>query len=118
MEKNIFENAYFGMAYKTRDGRKGLYIGVNPLTNYVMLVIDNFEPSVFDGVAYYPDGTIVMGETNNPEDIVSEWHGDVNINHLEKLAKEYSLWLADVPIQEQRFIDGFEEGYKAAKRGE
>jgi len=41
---NIFENASFGKQYKTRDGRKAIYLRRKDETNYyILLVPDDFD---------------------------------------------------------------------------
>lgn len=122
--ENIFENALFGKMYRTRDGRKAIYVGFNPLTNYVMLVIDAFEPSFFDSIAYYPDGAIAMGEMNNSKDIVSEWEDPINEDKLSELANKKLLEEIKIAKQSESlgqcygvdFVSGFKNGYKAAKK--
>lgn len=69
---NIFENAYFGKSYKTRDGRKAIYsycIKGTPNDHY--LIVDK-NPSLLGG--YGDDGIANACGYHNPNlDIVSEW---------------------------------------------
>ena len=69
---NIFENAYFGKAYKTRDGRKAIYnycIKGKPNEHY--LIVDR-NSSLLGG--YDDNGIInVCGYCNPNLNIVSEW---------------------------------------------
>lgn len=66
--KNIFKDACFGKAYKTRDGKKAILI--RPKTYHVILE-DLTEYSVMkDGLAYDFMATSY--------DIVSEWEEPIN----------------------------------------
>lgn len=111
---NIFKDAYFGKSYKTRDGRKAIYKekDIDKPGSYVWI-------EGRDGIFYIgKDGFYLDNKKESQWDIVSELEEEIDENHLDKLSKEYSLWLADEPLQEQRYIDGFKAGYKAAKKGE
>lgn len=115
--KNIFENAFFGKSYKTRDGRKAIYFCRTERNKWHELIVDGETLSL----PYQDSGLAVGNHLEYPEwdeDIVSEWQEMVDENRLDKISKEYSLWLADEPLQEQRYIDGFKDGYKAAMKGE
>lgn len=92
--KNIFEGAYFGKRYKTRDDRDAIYCkyklfyGVVPnskhsITKHLLLINNMQWVNVFD------DGSTVIGK-EYPNDIVSEWTEEVNDEELEKLAVEYA----------------------------
>lgn len=81
MKNNIFEGAYFGKAYKTRNGRIVRYCGKQSS----MYVLED------DGVAvdYFSDGTfLTSGESEF--DIVSERQEPINEEELNKLANEYA----------------------------
>lgn len=84
---NIFENAYFGKPYKTRDDKKAIFLGLkNPyevfmlynvsMTNYPIL--DARKVRAYDGKIYT---TLESGG-----DIVSEWQEEINEEELDKLA--------------------------------
>lgn len=101
-EENIFKNTYFGKPYKTRDGRKAIYHMFHGAFHELILP---------DGILLCNnDGTSRHGETNR--DIASEW--TISEEELERLAAEESLWLADAPLQERRFKEGFKAGYRKA----
>ena len=68
--KNIFENAYFGKIYKTRDNRKALYINCSKKSNIHHLVVEN---DFMSERAYWEDGHNDFDRNNRKEDIVSEW---------------------------------------------
>lgn len=110
--ENIFENAYFGKPYKTRDGRKAIYHGTKKhrssdgkvwIYHYLMVeptAIDMFGEDVvinhydayfndngvgrFANLKYYKDSG-----ANAKYDIISEWQEEINKEVLDKLANEY-----------------------------
>lgn len=102
MEKNIFEGAYFGKTYKTRNGKIVRYCGKNSS----MYVLED------DGVAvdYFPDGTFqTSGESEF--DIVSEWTEETNEEYEDKiksLIESCAYWEAyeDLP---ELFAKSFKE---------
>ena len=59
----ILENAYFGELYKTRDGRKAIFIGND------RCLIEGED----DYDSYYPTGKWILSEEENRRDIVSKW---------------------------------------------
>ena len=68
--KNIFENAYFGKAYKTRSGQKAIYLfssggGAYCITEEFKNTIRYFR---LDGIPYDFEFSKYRGE-----DIISEW---------------------------------------------
>lgn len=94
---NIFKNAYFGKAYKTRDGRKALFCRKDD---------DVFDLETED--AYNPvraDGHFLYTKEGYESccDIVSEWTEEVNDEELDELAANYS--------QEDTLCQGIKEGY-------
>lgn len=73
---NIFENAYFGKAYKTRSGKKAILL--QPKTYHVILE-DLTEYSVMkDGLAY--------DDMTTSYDIVSEWQEEIDEEELDGIA--------------------------------
>lgn len=82
---SIFENAYFGKPYKTRDGRKAIYKYrfTNSTKTTYNCVIKEFEKDLeytLDGKSLYSSNL----------DIISEWHGEINEEELSRLASEYA----------------------------
>lgn len=120
--KNIFENAYFGKAYKTRDGRKALYQqkDIDKPGSYVW--IDDIDGIFYIGV----DGFYLDNNKESKWDIVSEWEEDIDEEELDRLA--YKKLLEEIKIAKQSeslgqcygvdFVSGFKVGYKTAKKGE
>lgn len=118
---NIFENAYFGKPYKTRDRRKAVYC------NYEMIygVVPNSEHSItkhlllinnLQFVNVFEDGSTVKGEEYS-NDIVSEWQKEIDEEELDKLAEEethekYYYTLDEKGIKD--FQIGFKAGYRKA----
>lgn len=111
MEKNnIFKNAYFGKAYKTRDGRKALYVGkAYGLGIYVyLLVIEGSD----DLDEFAQDGSFNVG-SEHPFDIISEWQEPIDGEKLDIFAKEY---IKDKKEQSMRIAsyNGFRAGFRKA----
>lgn len=66
--KNIFKNAYFGKPYKTRDGRKAIFLRREENPNYYMLLVkSDFD---FKRIVVYFNGKHFYKKYN---DIVSEY---------------------------------------------
>lgn len=116
---NIFENAYFGKPYKTRDERKAIYCkyemiyGVVPnsehsITKHLLLINNMQFVNVFE------DGCTVKGK-EYPNDIVSEWQEEVNEEELDKLAKKY-ISKNSIPFEPLLTIGEQIEAYKAGYR--
>lgn len=94
---NIFENAYFGKAYKTRDGGKALFQYKDSCQAHLFTETENID--------VYLDGTIDYRFFDPSYDIVSEW-------------QETSLSLDNLILQIQvlvtawNFADIYKTGYK------
>lgn len=107
MEKNIFENAYFGKAYKMRNGNKAIFHRNNNRTWYLIC------EEIHDRIPYNVDGT---SRGDNCFDIVSEWQEEINEEELAKIAEEssktvYTAFMKLIGI----WISGFKAGYRKAK---
>lgn len=116
--ENIFENAYFGKAYKTRDGSKAIFIckrtdnSVWDLNHPYACVVEGFG-EIWN---YFPNGQLYIGEKFITEsDIVSEWQEPID---EEKLNKEFDNF---VNSNEFRSLDTpyfyFKAGYRKAMKG-
>ena len=109
--KNIFENAYFGKPYKTRDCRKAIY-----LTKYKHGELVN-ELAIEDSEAgrrfylYADNGSFY--HKPSCEDIVSEWQEEINEEELNSLAEEYVH--NSRPLLDGDAISCFKAGYRKAK---
>lgn len=111
---NIFENAYFGKPYKTRDGRKALYLGKIKEDTKPLKHILNIEGrgSIKDTSEFLNDGS-AFG-IDSQFDIVSEWQEEINEVKLDKLArKEYPPRLT----WDDRERDAYKKGYRKALDG-
>lgn len=103
----MFENAYFGKAYKTRDGRKALYIQYdNVMDKHCFLPEDDRFTYCFD------DGMVSESETC--VDIISEWQEEVNEEELHMLALEFANNV-DILHPGCAAFCGFKAGYRKAK---
>lgn len=127
----IFENAYFGKPYKTRDGRKVLYHSYNniypdnPYQSHHNLILekkDGIRDTVwiwcndYGHVEEHVEGEWLY-ETNS--DIVSEWKEPINDDELDKMAEAYAEEFelpADVKYAcKKDFKAGFKVCYRRAK---
>lgn len=100
--ENMFENAYIGKAYRTRDGRKAIFYNHHDAfaregAKYVTMILEG-EESIY---RWRYNGT--AHDYQEHLDIVSEWQEEIEISEeeLDELAEDESLWLADTPIQER-----------------
>lgn len=105
--KNLFENAYFGKAYKMRNGNKAIFHrNVNNRTWYLIC------EEIHDRIPCDADGTC---RGDNCFDIISEWQEEINEEELDKFAYDYCpeerTW-ATVNGYKER--DAFRAGYRKA----
>lgn len=111
--KNIFENAYFGKAYRTRDGRKATYLRRNELSNHILSL--GFKEVVID----WESGKELNGiPGDSPFDIISEWQEEINEVEFNGLAKDYIKDKRELQMRiasYNGFIAGYRVGYKKAK---
>lgn len=89
---NIFENAYFGKSYKTRNGRKaifykGVFTRARKESNYVTLLLEEDNDLIQGFHTYKLDGTAHDGHTYL--DIISECQEKISDEELDRLALEY-----------------------------
>lgn len=81
-EHNIFENAYFGKSYRTRDGKKALYSGKG-LGGYHLLFFNNACYGYYDDNGKYVNARSANNigdyyEKHKKYEIVSEWKNEIN----------------------------------------
>ena len=74
----MFENAYFGKLYKTRDGRKAIYIQED-----CCIVEGNINT-----LSYFDDGHYNISLEECDIDIVSEWQESIDKDKLDKIIIE------------------------------
>lgn len=82
--ENIFENAYFGKAFKTRDGRKAILLqktfDYDGITQRGFIVATNDWKGTYSSYPIDMDGRMQCWSNQRPEDIsvggdlISEWH--------------------------------------------
>ena len=109
MKNNIFENAYFGKEYKTKDGRKALYLNYCSSTKYHELITDDLQDIECDDYGFFIEDDI----DNN---IVSEWEEEINEEEFDKLALRYTpieLRYKGYSIDELMILS-FKAGYRKA----
>lgn len=88
---NIFENAYFGKPYKTRDERKVIYCGTfenNSLFNTKVVINTDVDQAsdYIDFRWYTQEGKSSIADS--PADIVSEWEEGISEEELNELAEK------------------------------
>ena len=84
---NIFENAYFGKLYRTRDGRKAAFVNWDDRRTRVFLYVKERDMEFYGEEMYELDGTTSRG--NKPHNIVSEWIEPINEEKLDMLAEHW-----------------------------
>lgn len=128
---NIFENAYFGKPYKTRDGRKVLYHSYNniypdnPYQNHHNLILeekDGIRDTVwiwcndYGHVEEHVEGEW-LNETNS--DIISEWREEIDeekLAHLSSIAvDEHVPECGDGQWTKHDLDAMYRKGYRKAK---
>lgn len=124
--KTIFENAYFGKAYKTRDGRKAIYHSYNdiypdnPYQSHHNLILEE-KDGVRDTIWIWCNdyGHIeehIEGEWLNEtdSDIVSEWQEPIDEHNIEVLANTAMWKYSETPDAENigEYKEGWFDGYK------
>lgn len=105
--ENIFENAYFGKPYKTRSGRKAIYIYYG--TDVIAPFIERHH-LIYEGLNSI--------EPSNYEEIVSEWQEEINEDELDKLAESKAFEFENgevTDISYRDFMLGYKIGYRKAK---
>lgn len=118
IKKNIFENAYFGKPYKTRDGRKAIFKFFIPNSNMVRVSIMEYTNNEWD-YNLFIDGTSTdkeLADIHKDWDIISEWQEPIDEEKLNELAEEknpHDICGSNYEVGKYfGFIDGFEAGYK------
>lgn len=113
--KNIFENAYFGKQYKTRDGRKAIYAHIAKNDYHLLLIQDEVTSRIYeqDGRAHYVDREL---------DIVSEWQEPIDENELDKMAIDDILKVLNSDYYDGRISfkmvkEIYKAGYRKAMEG-
>lgn len=111
MGKNIFENAYFGKAYKTRDGRKAIFSRKDGDT-FDLETEESYNPVREDGSFLY-----TKEGYESSCDIISEWHTEIDEQELDKLANSLEVQqLLTVPWDDcyEECVECFKAGYRKA----
>lgn len=116
--ENIFENAYFGKAYKTRDGRKALYQKDDKLGGlyHHWLITEDAHFACTD------TGEQNMKMGYPPLDIVSEWTEETDEEELKENAVKSWNFLRSlcsaksVENSLNNYVTGYINGYKIAKQ--
>lgn len=107
---NIFENAYLGKAYKTRDCKKVIFLRT--------FVCNGYKHYVSTGELEYSvreDGKVDKNLFPYEEDIVSEWSEEINEEELDELADKLNPYQFVYDSDNSNCWDeGFKAGYRKA----
>ena len=111
---NLFENAYFGKPYKTRDGRKALYCYKFTKNSYALIVEggDEFWYVRDDGLVDDWDDSFMDSSYYTDNDIVSEWTYEVEEPSKEQMIAKYLYENKGYPIDLNGNLPSFEETMK------
>lgn len=111
--ENIFENAKFGDKFRTRDGRKAIFINCATERNDVYFkyycTIEDLDGiyEVFDSQGR------CHRDSDSPIDIVSEWQEEISEEELDELAEQWVHNHATYPDARDRKTI-IKEAYKAS----
>lgn len=111
MKRNIFENAYFGKAYKTRGGEKVILVTLLDDVAYLLSEEKIGKTSLFGNHihSYRLDG-ICIDKQGYILDIDSEWQEEINNEELDESN-------GDSCDDRNIFIEGFKAGQLACCNG-
>lgn len=123
--ENIFENAYFGKAYKTKDGTRVTFIEQRYEDDF-SIHIPKCKYSIETTHRYNSKGEFYLGNGeygHGALDIISEWQEPVDEEKLDKLAEESEKEQISIAKQCESlgkcygfdYITGFKAGYRKAK---
>lgn len=106
--ENVFKDAYFGKAYKTRDGRKAIY-RICCLNHHLFTETDIFQCND-EG---YVTGTIIPVSNL---DIISEWNTEKSKEELDRVATlSYRNTFIGEASDAEIYRIGYINGYRKAK---
>lgn len=128
--KNIFKNACFGKAYKTRDGRKAIYIKEKLVHEslshtdvlYAQLVLETGDILEVVKEIGVSNGTQLIYDNL---DIVSEWYEEISEEKLDELATKNTITNLGYDFDPHDYTDhygknahwaSYKEGWKDAYR--
>lgn len=109
---NIFKDAYFGKAYKTRDDRKAVYLyqeRICPFRHFISL--GGVLNAPYDDDGHYSP----QSELNDNCTIVSEWQEEPDEDELDRLAQKYIKNKKDPSMRIASYY-GFRAGFREAVR--
>lgn len=90
MSKNIFENAKFGDAFKTRDGRKAIFLGLRNAERRALMLYNISTTDWYIGDKKDVDicTGMVYSSLKTTSDIIGKWNEPISGKELEELAKK------------------------------
>lgn len=125
MEKNnIFDGAYLGKQYRTRDGRKAILISYNqrkPMEPYVCAVACYLDDSIKSNCYNFNEFGRRRTDLISDSDIVAEWHEEINDEEVDSLAAEWvadngKVYVIEEDVMELTNFDTARAAYKAGYR--
>lgn len=99
---NIFKNAYFGKAYKTKGDKKAIYTITSCDSHWLAVQDTSFTWE------YNDNGELVSG-IDNAMNIVSEWPEKIDEESLDRKANEY--------VGNNGGCEHYDDGVEAYKAG-
>lgn len=121
---DIFKNAYFGKAYRTKDGRKAILLqktfDYDDITQRGFIVATNDWKGIYSSYPIDMDGKMQCWSHQRPEDIfvggdiVSEWHEEINEEKLDKMAYDYADYNVDEDEDMRKVMCHYKAGYRKA----
>lgn len=123
--RNLFEGAYFGKAYKTKDNTRVIFVQQR-YENDFSIYIPKCKYSIETIHRYNSKGEFYLGNGEHGHaalDIISEWQEPIDEDKLEELAYEYIIDSTHqddeeeiyISLKDKDVIKGFKAGYRKAK---
>lgn len=109
---NIFEGARFGDKFRTRDGRRVLYLGKNGDDLFPHCVYVENEAITF---WVQDDGSISLSLPDRPTDIVGKWKEPIDDGKLDRLASSYAIRECLFENAYEDVCNAYRAGYRKAK---
>lgn len=117
--KNIFENVSFGDVFKTRDGKKAVFIGIAEevvWSKYVFCYVCHIEGLAFGTYYYYNEDGLNFHGVEQDIDIISRWEEPIDDDKLEKIAKQECIDMMDSgKCHADDVFEFYKAGYRKAK---
>lgn len=120
--ENLFASAKFGDLFKTRDGRRAVFVNWDGMMQHAFIYVEERDIEFYGEEMYNLDGITASGSTLH--DIVSRWVEPIDEEKLEELAFDKypddclcnsdGDILRNISNRDKRTI--FKNGYRTAKQ--